>query len=681
MVGEESASHANRRWAAVFSIILCLGVAFAAWFAARNAEHKHIRRMTELAARGIREDLAADTNSWVLDLARLANLWDSADGPSNTDWKSNAELYILHHPGCLAVEWMQPTYRERWLVKAPGQADESQSLSPMAGSLLQEASATRKPFLSGTFRSSDGGVREAIAVPVFRDQQVAGLVVALIDVQRSLEAMLSDVLPLGYSIAVRENGAEIFRLKGNTPQNEWRESDPVVLPGVAWELSVWPKPPVLSEMTSRFPEAMLLACLLVGGLLTLAVHLVRESAAKSRHLQQANQTLTAKVEEVRRTETALRASQARLAAILENSADGVVCVNQRLQIMLFNQAAEHMFGYKEEEIVGQSVDILVPERLRAVHRQHIARFDASPQRALKMSDRKPVLGLRKDGTEFPMDAPLTRIEIDGEKVFTLTMRDITERLRAEEELLRSHNELEARVRERTAEVRELSDRMAQLQEEDRRRIARELHDGTTQMLIALNVDLGMLGASDPALQQKLVNPRALVKQCLDELRTVSYLLHPPLLDEIGLELALRNYVKGVCTRSDLDVMLRLPPNLNQLPRAVQVAIFRIVQEALANIHRHSDSRSASIVLEREAEELRMEIVDQGRGIPPEVLQNIDGRAGIGIAGMRERVRQLGGRFDIESSAGTTIRVTLPTPAIDNPPEPVKQKNPVKVGRS
>jgi PAS domain S-box-containing protein len=670
MVGEESASHTNRRWMAVFSIILCFGVAFAAWFAARNAEHKHIRRMTELAARGIREDLGADANSWILDLARLANLWESADGPSHADWKSNAELYILHHPGCLAVEWMQPTYRERWLVRAPGDSDQSLSLSQVRAHLWHEASATGKPFLSGAVGASDGGEREMIAVPVIRDQQLEGLVIAVIDVQRSLGTMLSDVLPLGYSIAVRESGTEIFRLKGNTPANEWGESDQLSLPGVVWELSVWPKPTVLNEMTSRFPEAMLLAVALVGGLLTLAVHLVRESAAKSGRLQQANQKLTATVEELRHTETALRASQARLAGILENSADGVLCVNQNLQITLFNQAAENMFGYKSEEVVGQPVDILLPERLRSTHRQHIARFDASPERTLKMASRKPVLGLRKDGTEFPMDAPLSRIEIDGEKVFTLAMRDITERLQAEEELLRSRNELEVRVRERTAELQELSDKMAELQEEDRRRIARELHDGTTQILIALNVDLGMIGASDPALQQKLASSRELVKQCLEELRTVSYLLHPPLLDEIGLELALRNYVRGVCARSNLDIRLQLPPNLDQLPRGVQVAVFRIVQEALANIHRHSDSRSARILLEQETDHLRMEIADQGRGIPPEVLHNIDGRAGIGIASMRERVRQLGGRFDIESNAGTTIRVTLPTPSLGSLAEPV-----------
>jgi PAS domain S-box-containing protein len=673
MVGEESALHANRRWPAVFSVILCLGLAFVAWFAARNAEQKHIRRMTELAAHGISEDLGADTNSWALDLARLANLWESADGPSHDDWKSNAELYILHHPGCLAVEWMEPTYEERWLVRAPGDSDKPLNLSQVRARLLQEASATSQPFLSGAVRASDGAEREVIAVPVIREQQLDGLVIAVIDVQRSLGAMLSDVLPLGYSIAVRESGKEIFRLKGNTPQNRWGQSDQVSLPGVVWEVSVWPKPTVLSEMTSRFPEAMLLAVALVGGLLTLAVHLVRESAAKSGRLQQANQKLTATVEELRRTETALRASQARLAGILENSADGVLCVDQNLRITLFNQAAENMFGYKSEEVVGQPLDMLVPERLRAIHRQHIARFDASPQHALKMANRKPVLGLRKDGTEFPMDAPLSRIEIDGEKVFTLAMRDITERLQAEEELLRSRNELEVRVRERTAELQELSNKMAELQEEDRRRIARELHDGTTQILIALNVDLGMIGASDPALQQKLASSRELVKQCLEELRTVSYLLHPPLLDEIGLELALRNYVKGICARSSLDIRLQLPPNLDQLPRGVQVAIFRIVQEALANIHRHSDSRTARILLEQEAGQLRMEIADQGRGIPREVLQNTDGRAGIGIASMRERVRQLGGRFDVESKAGTTIRVTLPTPGLDSLAEPVHTK--------
>jgi sensor domain CHASE-containing protein len=216
--------------------------------------------MTKLAARAIREDLAADTNSWVQDLTQLANLWNSADGPSHAEWKSNAELYILHHPGCLAVEWMQPTYGERWLVRAPGNPDGSLDLSQIRARLVQEASAIGKPLLSGAVRASDGGEREVMAVPIIREQHLVGLVIAFVDVQRWFEATLDDVVPLGYSIAVRESGTEIFHLQSNTPQNEWGESDQLSLPGVAWELSVWPKPTVLSEMTSRFPEAMLLAC-------------------------------------------------------------------------------------------------------------------------------------------------------------------------------------------------------------------------------------------------------------------------------------------------------------------------------------------------------------------------------------------------------------------------------------
>ncbi len=259
------------------------------------------------------------------------------------------------------------------------------------------------------------------------------------------------------------------------------------------------------------------------------------------------------------------------------------------------------------------------------------------------------------------------------------IREINEQLRlevrtrteAQEQLLQAHSELEVRVQERTAELaaaneslQELTGKLFRLQDEERRRLARELHDGATQNLIALAMNMASLRKSAVSgdCQTELMNDSVrLIQQSIRELRTTSHLLHPPLIDEMGLPVTLRSFVEGFEARSGIRVALTLDSHPQRLEHDVELAIFRIVQESLTNIHRHSHSHSASILLAVESGEVRLEITDEGVGIPPEVLNRAEhGIAGVGIAGMRERVRLLGGRFEVQSSnSGTTICILLP----------------------
>ncbi|HEX9112540.1 MAG TPA: PAS domain-containing sensor histidine kinase [Terriglobales bacterium] len=656
----------SRPWPVVVAALLSLAITLVVWQIGRTLETNHIHRMTRLAALAVHEDLVRDTRSWIFDLVRLAKLWEFPQGPTYSEWKANAQLYLEHHPGCLGVEWLQPTYDERWPVRAPGEANEPLVSKEVRDLLLQEASATDEPVMSHPFLTRDGRVRYAVVVPIHRNQQIQGFVIAIADVKQTLTDMLSDVVGLGYFIVIREGGTEIYRPEGAIPQNEkqFGESVALPLPGDTWELFLWPKPETLGEMGTQTHLSTIIFAVggLLGVMLTSVVHFAQKAANKSSRLEYANRRLAAGMEEQRRAEAALRASQTRFARILEISADAVVSVNQQLQITLFNQGAEKIFGYRQPEILGQSLDVLLPQRFRDIHRQHIGKFAESPQQTLIMSERQPLFGLRKDGTEFPLVASISRLDMEGEKIFTAILRDITEEERAKEELRRSHDELEGRVQERTAELTKLSNRMVHLQDQERRRIARELHDGTTQSLIALNMDLAaitkILPEPDPRVERKLSEAKQLVQRCMDEIRTVSYLLHPPLLDDVGLELALQTYVEGFSTRSGIQVNLQLLQGLGRLPKETEVAIFRIVQEGLANIHRHAQSSTASITLGLDAGDLRLEIADQGRGIPPAVLHGANG-AGVGLPGMRERVRQLGGRCDIESgNGGTTIHIVL-----------------------
>jgi len=213
---------------------------------------------------------------------------------------------------------------------------------------------------------------------------------------------------------------------------------------------------------------------------------------------------------------------------------------------------------------------------------------------------------------------------------------------------------------------ELSGRLLRLQDEERRRIARELHDATAQSLAALSMNLAALKAKAPDLNDEarrlLSDSLECLSQCSADLRTATYLLHPPLLDELGLAGAVRDYADGFAKRSGIRVDLELPHHLKRLPRDVELALFRIMQESLSNVHKHSESPSASIRFELRDKEIAMEIADSGHGLmqPPGGQPDERAATGVGIAGMRERARQLGGQLDIvSSSSGTTAKAVLP----------------------
>ena len=242
-------------------------------------------------------------------------------------------------------------------------------------------------------------------------------------------------------------------------------------------------------------------------------------------------------------------------------------------------------------------------------------------------------------------------------------------------LQQSRDTLENRVQERTAELsraedslRALSRRLLQMQDEERRRIARELHEGSGQVLAALSMNLSLLhskGPRDPEIRQIVDDSIRMVGDILKDLRTLSYLLHPPLLEETGLESALLWLVEGFGQRSGIQVKLEIPRPLARLPREVEIAAFRIVQECLTNVHRHSGSTKASIYVDRDEKELRVQVHDAGKGIALDPKLPGGHRAGVGIQGMRERVSQLGGRLEMHSEfgKGTVVTAVLPVPGL------------------
>lgn len=262
-----------------------------------------------------------------------------------------------------------------------------------------------------------------------------------------------------------------------------------------------------------------------------------------------------------------------------------------------------------------------------------------------------------------------------------------ERQRAQIELRNAHDELEQRVIQRTADLskalerveseisvrkeaeeqlRHLSLRVMNLQDEERRRIARDLHDTVGQSLAAIKMSAALVGqvkGNPPGVQPLLDDLNALADDALQEVRTTSYLLHPPLLDEAGIISAVRWFVEGFGRRSGIEVTCDLPDKVERASRPCELILFRVLQESLTNVHRHSEATSAQIRLRRDGAEIQFEVCDNGKGISEQQLRSLSNstaRAGVGITGMRERVRELGGTLEIVLlNPGTMIRVRLP----------------------
>jgi two-component system, NarL family, sensor kinase len=254
------------------------------------------------------------------------------------------------------------------------------------------------------------------------------------------------------------------------------------------------------------------------------------------------------------------------------------------------------------------------------------------------------------GTLVPVSLSVNRLKLDGADCFCVIVADLTDQKRNEEVL---HT---------------LSARLMQVQDEDRRRIAHGLHDGVFQRLAALEFKLTLVGQAapklPPAAQQNLTECLELVGECCNELGNLAYLIQPPLLEEQGLGPALLAYITGYNRRHGLQITLNFPSRLGRFPGRVETTLFRIAQESITNIYRHSGSATAEIRFLRKPGELILEVADHGCGISKEILKQLNrGTAlpGIGIAGMRERIRQLGGLMKISSSfGGTRVRVSLPT---------------------
>lgn len=348
---------------------------------------------------------------------------------------------------------------------------------------------------------------------------------------------------------------------------------------------------------------------------------------------------------------ALKNVAARVGGIVESAMDAIVTVDGSQRIVLFNAAAEKVFGWPRDKVMGQPLEMLIPERLRHVHRDHIEQFGATGVTSRRMGDKTVLVGLRAGGEEFPIDASISQINEQGNRFFTVILRDVTERVRAEQALTQSKDEL-----------RELASAAHSVREQEKSRIARDLHDDLAQALTSLKMDLAAAKEELPADQRQLSARLDTMQTMLDGMvtstRRIAAELRPLILDDLGLvsaaEWLSQNFTQRTGIRCDFSVD---PPEL-ELPEPHATAVFRILQESLNNVAHHAQASLVDVTLDGNDGEIVLRVRDNGRGFKPADPRKPNS---LGLVGLRERAIFLGGEISIDAAPGrgTVVEVHLP----------------------
>jgi PAS domain S-box-containing protein len=378
------------------------------------------------------------------------------------------------------------------------------------------------------------------------------------------------------------------------------------------------------------------------------------------------------------SETALVESEQRFRLFVEAVRDyAIFMLDPQGNVTTWNTGAERIKGYQPWEIIGQHFSKFYPEEdLKARKPWHELEVAAEEGRFEDEGWR-----LRKDGSRFWANVIITAIKDEDGRLlgFGKVTRDLTEKRRAHLKLQEALTDLENEVVERKdaeqrvyrseQSLRKLSLHLLRTQEEERRRIGRDLHDSLGQCLAMLKINLDLLRLALPSSEAKSLSQ---VAQCLElsdeairEVRTIAYLLYPPMLEELGLNSAIRWYLEGFSERSHIKATFKAQPELGRLPRGVELAMFRVLQESLTNVHRHSESETVHLRLFEDERSVVLEIEDQGKGFPSAVLHLDDEDApasfGVGLRGMNERLRELGGTIELKPAEkkGAIVRAVVP----------------------
>jgi PAS domain S-box-containing protein len=347
----------------------------------------------------------------------------------------------------------------------------------------------------------------------------------------------------------------------------------------------------------------------------------------------------------RKAETELGDSQSRLEGIVESAMDAVIAIDERQRIVVFNNAAEKMFGCPMGDAIGSSIDRFIPEPFHEAHRENVRHIgDASPTTRRRTGASSALWGLRANGKEFPVESAISHTRAGGKKLFTVIVRDITEREQAEEALST------------------VSRRLIEAHEEERKWIARELHDDISQRMAMLAVSLGTLSQDPPASKREVSRRVGEVNEQLgniaSDIQALSHRLHSSKLEYLGLVSAARGFCRELSDQQNVEIAFQSQAIPKNLPQEISLSIFRVLQEALQNAVKYSGVRRFEVSLTGALNEIELTVRDSGVGFDPE--KALDGH-GLGLTSMKERLKIVDGHLAIDSKplSGTTIHARVP----------------------
>jgi len=338
-------------------------------------------------------------------------------------------------------------------------------------------------------------------------------------------------------------------------------------------------------------------------------------------------------------------------AIVESAMDAIIALDERQQVIVFNAAAERIFKCRSVEALGKHLDRFIPERFRAAHRDHVRRFGATGATVRRMGSDAVLYGLRADGEEFPIEASISQVTVNGKRLLTVVLRDISTRVKAADEIARSHRQL-----------RDLYQQMHEVREAERVRIARELHDELAQWLTALKMDVswlaGQLPREEGRMREKVERMKGIVDSTVVSVRRIASDLRPAMLDDLGLVPAIEHLLHEFSQRTGIVVGLDANAGEVEFRDPLTTSVYRMVQEVLTNVSRHARATEVRLAIRVEGDDLTVSARDNGIGIAGAQLNS--GKS-FGILGIKERARTLGGGANIYSpgEGGTVVEITVP----------------------
>jgi PAS domain S-box-containing protein len=379
-------------------------------------------------------------------------------------------------------------------------------------------------------------------------------------------------------------------------------------------------------------------------------------ASISQHVENGRKLYTVILRDVTervRAEELLARSEARLRGILDSAMDAIITVDEHQHIVLFNHAAEEVFGCPRDQAIGAPLAWFIPERFRGRHTEDIKRFGDTHSGSRRMGGgvgARVVMGLRRNGEEFPIEASISQNSQGGQRFYTVILRDVTERAKAEEALRRSREEL-----------RQFSIAANTLREQEKSRVARELHDELGQSLTALKIDVGWLkerlASQGGEVAAKLASMQVMLDGTVGSARRISADLRPLMLDDLGLVAACDWLASNFGERTGVNCELTMGGDDLDLPDPYATAVFRVLQESLTNIAKHAEATQVEATLDRDGDEVTLTVRDNGKGFDPGAPRKPNS---FGLLGLRERAYLLGGEATIESmpGKGTTIQMQI-----------------------